>query len=76
MGGKQWSPEEERIFWTIIVPRSDKRLGIHRALPMLSWEELAGEMDVRMAQMEGFIQRREYTQLTLCMVTLSAFSLT
>ena len=62
MGGRVWSRDEERVFWTYIIPRSPKRLGLHRANPEISWTQLA----VEMARKMGENARREYTELGLC----------
>ena len=57
-----WSKEEEGVFWTYIIPRSAKRLGIDRANPERSWAQLAAEMARKM----GDRARRDYTELGLC----------
>ncbi|KAL2887847.1 Phosphatidylglycerophosphatase GEP4 mitochondrial [Ceratocystis lukuohia] len=61
MVGKQWSPGEEKFFWKKIVPRSPKRLGIHRLNPEDSWDHLAEIMQRSM----GNDARRKYTGLSL-----------
>lgn len=62
MGGKVWSKEEEECFWTYIIPRSAKRLGVDRANPPKTWAVLTREMQERM----GNQARRNYTELGLC----------
>ncbi|KAL5604195.1 hypothetical protein BROUX41_002176 [Berkeleyomyces rouxiae] len=61
MVGKQWSPGEEKTFWKKIVPRSPKRLGIHRLNPEETWDHLAEVMQRSM----GNEARRTYTGLSL-----------
>jgi hypothetical protein len=62
MGGKIWSADEEMVFWTIIIPKSPKRLGADMANQGLGWDELAAEMLAIMPAP----RRREYTGLSLC----------
>jgi hypothetical protein len=62
MGGKIWSKDEENAFWTIIIPRSAKRLGRDQLNEEETWEELASELLRTM----GDKARRNYTGLSLC----------
>ncbi|GKT78036.1 hypothetical protein ColTof4_10459 [Colletotrichum tofieldiae] len=58
MGGKVWSAEEERVFWRVIVPQSQKRIGTGPAQTK-NWEELAPLMQFIM----GIGAKRNYTHL-------------
>ncbi|KAK1984252.1 hypothetical protein LZ30DRAFT_712067 [Colletotrichum cereale] len=60
MGGKVWSIQEERVFWRIIVPQSQKRIGTGPAHTK-TWEELAALMQSLM----GVDAKRTYTHLGL-----------
>ncbi|KAK3403106.1 hypothetical protein B0T20DRAFT_17236 [Sordaria brevicollis] len=62
MGGKQWSKQEELVFWKEVVPRSPKRVGVHRQNREHSWKECATWMQRRMGPKES---RRTYTELCL-----------
>ncbi|KAM7197998.1 hypothetical protein V8F33_005265 [Rhypophila sp. PSN 637] len=61
MGGKVWSVDEERCFWTQIIPRSQKRVGVDKANAQKSWDDLAKDMK----ELMGIQGRREYTPLGL-----------
>ncbi|GKT40886.1 uncharacterized protein ColSpa_01067 [Colletotrichum spaethianum] len=63
MGGKVWSAEEERVFWRVIVPQSQKRIGTGPA-EIKNWEELARLMQSIM----GTEAKRTYTHLGLYLV--------
>ncbi|OHF02851.1 hypothetical protein CORC01_01952 [Colletotrichum orchidophilum] len=58
MPGKVWSKEEERVYWRVIVPNSQKR--VDGGIPM-TWEELAPIMQTTM----GLYAKRKYTHLGL-----------
>ncbi|KAJ3961995.1 hypothetical protein N0V92_001262 [Colletotrichum tropicale] len=60
MGGKVWSPAEERVYWRTIVPQSQKRAG-RDPLPPKSWEDLAVVMQSTMRD----DAKRNYTALGL-----------
>ncbi|KZL88055.1 yhr100cp-like protein [Colletotrichum incanum] len=60
MGGKVWSAEEERVFWRVIVPQSQKRIGTGPAQTK-NWEDLAPLMQSIM----GIDAKRTYTHLGL-----------
>jgi hypothetical protein len=63
MGGKVWSEEEERVFWTEIIPSSKK--GHLYSRPNSNghgWDSLRKVMKERM----GHLARRQYTALMLC----------
>ncbi|KAK1599506.1 uncharacterized protein LY79DRAFT_575188 [Colletotrichum navitas] len=60
MGGKVWSVNEERVFWRIIVPQSQKRVATGPAHTK-TWEELAPLMQSLM----GVNAKRTYTHLGL-----------
>ncbi|KDN65084.1 hypothetical protein CSUB01_04959 [Colletotrichum sublineola] len=60
MGGKVWSVNEERVFWRIIVPQSQKRIGTGPA-PTKTWEELA----LLMQSLMGVDSKRTYSHLSL-----------
>ncbi|WDK12419.1 hypothetical protein CGRA01v4_03698 [Colletotrichum graminicola] len=60
MGGKVWSDNEERVFWRIIVPQSQKRIATGPAHTK-TWEELAPLMQSLM----GVNAKRTYTHLGL-----------
>ncbi|KAK2759635.1 hypothetical protein CKAH01_05422 [Colletotrichum kahawae] len=60
MGGKVWSPAEERVYWRTIVPQSQKRAG-RGPLPPKSWEDLAVVMQSTMRD----DAKRNYTALGL-----------
>jgi len=63
MGGKVWSEEEEKVFWTIIVPLSIKNVGIDAATrDPQNWHQLTTVMK----EIMGDSARREYTNLCLC----------
>ncbi|KIH88525.1 hypothetical protein SPBR_07234 [Sporothrix brasiliensis 5110] len=62
MGGKVWSEEEERVFWTEIIPSSKKRQLYSRpSREPHGWESLRKVMQDRM----GSLARRTYTALML-----------
>ncbi|KAM7221115.1 hypothetical protein V8F06_003500 [Rhypophila decipiens] len=61
MGGKVWSVEEERCFWTQIISRSQKRVGVDKANAQKSWDDLAKDMK----EIMGPQGRRDYTPLGL-----------
>ncbi|KAF9874824.1 hypothetical protein CkaCkLH20_07518 [Colletotrichum karsti] len=60
MGGKVWSPEEERVYWRVIIPQSQKRAG-RSHLQTKSWEDLAIVMQSHMSA----DAKRNYTGLGL-----------
>ncbi|EQB56018.1 hypothetical protein CGLO_03996 [Colletotrichum gloeosporioides Cg-14] len=60
MGGKVWSPAEERVYWRTIVPQSHKRAG-RGPLPPKSWEDLAVVMQSTLRD----DAKRNYTALGL-----------
>ncbi|WQF79620.1 hypothetical protein CDEST_04634 [Colletotrichum destructivum] len=60
MGGKVWSVDEERVFWRVIVPQSQKRIGNGPA-HVKNWEQLAPLMQSIM----GIKAKRTYTHLGL-----------
>ncbi|TKW50388.1 hypothetical protein CTA1_11582 [Colletotrichum tanaceti] len=60
MGGKVWSVDEERVFWRVIVPQSQKRIGTGPA-HVKNWEQLAPLMQSIM----GLKAKRKYTHLGL-----------
>jgi len=63
MGGKIWSPEEELVFWTKMIPKSVKALGIDAVKGEgIPWPVMADEMKHIM----GNNARRDYTGLGLC----------
>lgn len=63
MGGKVWSEEEERVFWTEIIPSSKKgHLFSRPNNDAHGWESLRQVMQRRM----GDLARRNYTALMLC----------
>ncbi len=59
-----WSEEEERVFWTEIIPSSNKRHLFDRPHnnEAAGWESLRQVMQRRM----GRLARRRYTALMLC----------
>ncbi|KAL1903127.1 hypothetical protein Sste5346_000411 [Sporothrix stenoceras] len=62
MGGKVWSEEEERVFWTEIIPSSKKgNLFTRPNNDTHGWEALRQVMQRRM----GNLARRNYTALML-----------
>lgn len=70
MGGKVWSEEEERMFWTEIIPSSKKRHLFSRPNhDAHGWESLRQVMQERM----GDLARRKYTALMLCKLSLSLY---
>ncbi|KAK2027276.1 hypothetical protein LX32DRAFT_674239 [Colletotrichum zoysiae] len=60
MGGKVWSVDEERVFWRIIVPQSQKRIATGPTHTK-TWEDLAPLMQSLM----GVDAKRTYTHLGL-----------
>ncbi|KAJ0294232.1 hypothetical protein CBS470a_000864 [Colletotrichum nupharicola] len=68
MGGKVWSPAEERVYWRTIVPQSQKRAG-RGPLPPKSWEDLAVVMQSTMRD----DAKRNYTALGLCRPTVEHY---
>ncbi|KAL0943719.1 uncharacterized protein CTRU02_201606 [Colletotrichum truncatum] len=60
MGGKVWSREEERVYWRVIIPQSQRRAG-PGPLQTKSWEDLAMLMQSRMRA----DAKRTYTGLGL-----------
>lgn len=70
MGGKLWTALEEQIFWTVVVPQSQRRIGLDEHNVELSWEELVEVMNKAMLEAlgEDDIAKlpRKYTKLSLC----------
>lgn len=70
MGGKLWTQAEERIFWTVIIPQSPKRVGIDQHNDERSWEQLVNVMNKAMLDATGETDEaklpRKYTKLSLC----------
>ncbi|KAK1778227.1 hypothetical protein QBC45DRAFT_168757 [Copromyces sp. CBS 386.78] len=64
MGGKQWTKQEELVFWKEVVPRSPKRVGKDRQRHEMHWRDCATWMQRRMAR-EFREPRRTYTELCL-----------
>ncbi|KAK2064672.1 hypothetical protein LY76DRAFT_37365 [Colletotrichum caudatum] len=60
MGGKVWSVDEERVFWRIIVPQSQKRIATGPTHTK-TWEDLTPLMQSLM----GVNAKRTYTHLGL-----------
>jgi len=79
MGGKLWTQTEERIFWTIIIPRSPKRVGIDQHNDECTWEYLVNVMNSEMlrATEETDVDKlpRKYTKLSLCTFPLVCLDL-
>jgi hypothetical protein len=69
MGGKVWTKEEEKYFWLVVIPQSEKRQGVDavKGEPR-DWKDLAEDM----AQVFGPAARK-YTGLMLCELTESLF---
>ncbi|KAI1415405.1 hypothetical protein F5Y13DRAFT_187512 [Hypoxylon sp. FL1857] len=63
MVGKVWSDLEERYFWRTAVAQSSKRVGIDRANPEKTWDQLASEMHRAMERQGGVRETLTETDL-------------
>ena len=60
MGGRQWSAEEEQFFWTVIIPKSPKRLS-NLPSTVQSWASLAEEIQTQFGSLY-----RTYNEQSIC----------
>ncbi len=62
MVNRVWSSQEEKVYWEVIIPKSPKRIGVHRTEDGHDWDVCA-EMMQKLMKDDA---RRNYTSLSLC----------